>query len=124
MQADAFEQITLSRDLSQANQIAGSSQFAINETRRRVSPDMPRPNLAPEPALLPQQLINVGHIDEDRLRRRHRRVHKRSTAHSTPPAIATCLSVPRPHYVHYSYPSNSFDRGHQHLVDIDFCLGS
>ena len=53
----------LTHDLSEANQIANSTQFAINEYRRRVTDDMPCPNPAPEPAPLPEHLTNVRPVD-------------------------------------------------------------
>ena len=62
----------MTRDLSEANQIANSTQFAINEYRRRVTDDMPRPNPAPEPAPLPEHLTNVGPVDSETMRRHQR----------------------------------------------------
>ena len=66
----------MTRDLSQANQIANSTQFAINDYRRRVTEDMPRPNPEPEPAPLPEHLINVGDVDSETLRRHQRRARR------------------------------------------------
>ena len=90
----------LTRDLSEANQIANSTQFAINEYRRRVTDDMPRPNPAPEPAPLPEHLINVGDVDLETLQCHQRCAHRRATTPRPPPAGDGCIRVPQPLSVH------------------------
>ena len=90
----------MTRDLSQANQIANSTQFAINDYRRRVTEDMPPPNPAPEPAPLPEHLINVGDVDSETLRRHQRRARRRATAQRPPHAVDGCIRVPQPLSVH------------------------
>ena len=96
----------MTRDLSKANQIANSTQFTINEYRRRVTDDMPRPNPAPEPAPLPEHLTNVGPVDSETMRRHQRRARRRATAPRPPPAGDTFIRVPQPRSV-YTGPATA-----------------
>ena len=66
----------MTADINEANQIAESTQFAIDDNRRRVSNEMQRPNPAPEPSPLPEHLMHVGPLDSDTMRR-HRRQQRR-----------------------------------------------
>ena len=61
---------------------------------------MPRPNPTPEPALLPEHLINVGDVDSETLWHHQRRARRRATAQRPPHAVDGCIRVPQPLSVH------------------------
>ena len=64
---------------------------------------MPRSNPAPQPAPLPQQLINASPVDAETLRRHQRRARRRGTAPIPPPANAACVPVPQPYSVYTEF---------------------
>lgn len=98
----------MTQDVAQSTRLANSAHFALNDDRRRVSDDMPRPDPAPAHVPLPEPLQNVGSIDEQAARRHQRRARRRGQAEIPPSALDGIFRIPPPISFHtqMSYSSS------------------